>query len=224
MGILNTIGNIFNRVTGVGSKVEADIQKSLNPSWENPKIRLPIGTGGAGFSGTGTTNGGGGLTAQQAINNRGRTPGGNVVGYNPGRGSGMGADLANFISANSAFRANSTTDNWLRQQMEFQQASADKAMKFNREQAQLNRDWQERMSNTAYQRAMADMKRAGLNPILAYTQGGRTTPSGSSRSGYAMSGGSRSAQQAQVFKGYEGLEIFKAVASTAAMALSLLFK
>lgn len=42
---------------------------------------------------------------------------------------------------------------------------------YNAEQARLQREWQEQMANTVYQRSVADMKKAGINPILAAGMG-----------------------------------------------------
>lgn len=69
------------------------------------------------------------------------------------------------------------------------------ANKQNLEEAARNRDFQRDMANTAYQRAIVDMKKAGINPMLAYSQGGASAPAGnmanvqSTRPGDAVSSG-----------------------------------
>lgn len=52
------------------------------------------------------------------------------------------------------------------------------AQAFNAQQAANQMQFQKEMRNTAYQAAMKDMRKAGLNPILAYQKGPASSPSG----------------------------------------------
>lgn len=74
---------------------------------------------------------------------------------------------------------------------------------FNADQAQKNRDFQTESRANQYQVAVKDMEAAGLNPMLAYSQGGAGNLSGATASsasapnlGNAQAAGMQSAQQA----------------------------
>lgn len=97
----------------------------------------------------------------------------------------MARELFDYSEANSAFNA--------REAAKARSWSADQnalAMQHSAAEAQKNRDWQERLSNTAHQRAVNDLISAGLNPVLG-AMSGASTPSGSVGQGF--SGGSSAA-------------------------------
>ena len=74
-----------------------------------------------------------------------------------------------------------------REANEFTAGENTRAMNFSSLEAEKNRQFQAEQAATQWQRGVADMQAAGLNPALAYGQGGASAMSGSAPSGSAGS-------------------------------------
>lgn len=88
----------------------------------------------------------------------------------------MGFGLGDIISGGSKLLGMATGSPWISALGSIGGAAI--SGYFSNSAASANRKFQERMSSTSYQRATQDMLAAGLNPGLAYSQGGASTPSG----------------------------------------------
>lgn len=118
-------------------------------------------------------------------------------------GSIYSSNQANSTNAGNAYMANMTNMFLQAQNQDYNSAQAGLARDFNARESATQRSWSAdmmhdsqryatEMSNTSYQRAVKDMQAAGLNPMLAYSQGGASTPSVGSSGGSAASAGAAS--------------------------------
>lgn len=85
----------------------------------------------------------------------------------------------------------------------FNSAESAAQRKWASDETKLQREWETEMSNSAYTRAVSDLKRAGINPILAY-QGAAQTPTGSVASGSSASTNAAGGQVASDLIGSAG--------------------
>lgn len=198
MAILEVLGTLAPYVSALAGVGTALINKSTNTSaaksqqYQNSTVSNASQSGNSQTDSTSQTAG----SMSQTSSTTGSTEQtGNTAGVANALGTAMSTPTGNNANQAAAWNAGqATTANNLQGSMwslanlinvGSQAASAmltaksqTSAQRYNTDEGKANRDWQQMMSNTAYQRQVQDLKAAGLNPILAAFNGGASTPSG----------------------------------------------
>lgn len=181
LSIASTLANIYSTIRGSTSSArqQGTMQNSVQSG-------TTMGTTAQDTTSTGVTTQTGNTGALgNLLSTALGTPTGNNAGeaaqFNAGQAQtannlqGAQWNLGNLINIGSMLASNAMSA-----------ASQSSAKRYNSKEAKAQRDWQERMSSTSYQRGVKDLEAAGLNPVLAAYNGfGAQTPSG----GYGSLGG-----------------------------------
>lgn len=141
---------------------------------------MPLITAGSGLAGAGilagagllgsAINGANSISEGSSLNDSSYGYSGNSYGYSDSGSDSWSRVYGSEASAKDILRAKEANLQ--------QEAFLLSQQEYNAKQAEIARAWQEYMSNTSYQRAVIDLAKAGLNPILAAGNYGASTPMG----------------------------------------------